>query len=988
MSFFQNSVLNKHLKTQDETTVLAAFEKFKAYFQNPEIQQNIREAKEEQFQEGFLRELFVNILGYTLNPQPNFNLTTELKNEKGAKKCDGAILQDSKALGVIELKGTNTKDLDKINAQAFNYKNNQTGCVYVITSNFEKLRFFIHHSVDHLEFNLFTLTESEFKLLWLCLSAENLLKGIPLKVKEESLLEEEKITKQLYKDYAAFRTDLWQNMVKNNAAQDKLLLFKKTQKLLDRFLFIFFAEDSGLLPPNSISRIVKRWTILKEEDAYKPLYEIFQQYFGYINKGRKGQKTIDDIFAYNGGLFKPDEILDNINLDDETIHPHVLKLTNYDFQSEVDVNILGHIFENSLNEIENITAELEGQEIDKSKNKRKKDGVFYTPKYITKYIVDNSVGKLCDEQKAELSIVDEEYAKGRKNRKKDTIKQLDKNLQAYRNWLLNITICDPACGSGAFLNQALEFLMEEHAYIDELESQLLGHAFEFPGVENHILEKNIFGVDINEESVDIAKLSLWLRTAQRGRKLTTLNNNIKCGNSLIDDKVIAGDKAFNWKNEFPNVFEKGGFDVIIGNPPYVLCQPSNTPEYLLNSYKEYEVASYKIDLFHLFFERGINILMEKGTLGFITPNTYLTNKYIQPLRNYILKKSDICNVVTHEEAVFADASVDVATIIFQKQKTDNNNIVLLESKNNMIYEVGNKKQIEWENESNNIFNVRTGFEINTEKTLQLGDICKTYFGIQAYDRKSSISEEKLDDKYIEVIDGGDIFPYIYSKPTKYFNYKEENIKSGGDWNVYNQERIVIRQIGHTPIVGMCKTGILGSNTLYSVFPKDENYNLKYLLCILNSKMLKQHWITKYSDGKQLFPKIKGYQLKELPIAKANSDTQSSFIQKSNERIENTEAFQNTIDFFIGFVKNKIPNLNSKLSNWFEQDFTHFANELKKSKIVLNFSEEAEWMQYFNEQQEKAQTLKAAIDKTDAEIDAMVYELYGVSEEEIKIVENN
>ena len=187
----------------------------KSYFQNPEIQQNIRDAKEEQFQEGFLRELFVNILGYTLNPQPNFNLTTELKNEKGAKKCDGAILENNKALGVIELKGTNTKDLDKINTQAFNYKNNQTGCIYVITSNFEKLRFFIHHSVDHLEFNLFTLTESEFKLLWICLSAENLFKGVPLKVKEESLLEEEKITKQLYKDYAAFRTDLWQNMVKN-----------------------------------------------------------------------------------------------------------------------------------------------------------------------------------------------------------------------------------------------------------------------------------------------------------------------------------------------------------------------------------------------------------------------------------------------------------------------------------------------------------------------------------------------------------------------------------------------------------------------------------------------------------------------------------------------------------------------------------------------------------------------------------------------------
>ena len=600
MAFFQNSVLTKHLKGQDLEKVKGAYNKFTSYFHSAEIQQNIKIAKEEQFQEGFLRELFVNILGYTLNPQPNFNLTSELKNEIGAKKCDGAILQNGKALGVIELKGTDTVDLDTINAQAFNYKNNHTGCIYVITSNFEKLRFFIHHAVDHLEFNLFKLNFSEFQLLWLCLSSDNLFNGVPLKVKEESLLEEDKITKKLYKDYAAFRNDMWQNMVKNNAEENKLLLFKKTQKLLDRFLFILFAEDSGLLPPNSISRILERWKLLKEEDAYKPLYEIFKQYFGYINTGRKGTKSVDDIFAYNGGLFQPDELLDTIVLDDEMLHPHVMQLTNYDFQSEVDVNILGHIFENSLNEVENITSQLEGQELDKSKTKRKKDGVFYTPKYITKYIVDNTVGKLCNEKKIELNIIDEEYAKGRRNRKKETIKILDDNLQNYRNWLLNITICDPACGSGAFLNQALEFLIEEHSYIDELQAQLLGASIIFKDVSNQILENNIFGVDINEESVDIAKLSLWLRTAQKGRKLTSLNNNIKCGNSLIDDPSVAGEKAFNWQKEFPNVFTKGGFDVVIGNPPYGILIDKETISYYD---KHFPLTKYKTNLYILFIER-------------------------------------------------------------------------------------------------------------------------------------------------------------------------------------------------------------------------------------------------------------------------------------------------------------------------------------------------------------------------------------------------
>ncbi|MEY5042036.1 MAG: hypothetical protein RLZZ414_1589, partial [Bacteroidota bacterium] len=603
MAFFQNSVVQKYIKTLNEAEVTQAYQKFTSHFHNPTIQQNIREAKEEQYQEGFMRELFVDVLGYTLNPQPNYNLTTELKNEKGSKKADGAILLNDKALAVIELKGTDTKDLDKINTQAFNYKNNQTGCVYVITSNFEKLRFFIHDSVNHLEFNLFTLNLNQFKLLYLCMQANNLLHGIPLKIKEESVVEEDKITKQLYKDYASFRTDLWQNLVKKNPQLNQLLLFKKTQKLLDRFLFIFFAEDGGLLPPNSIDRIIKRWKTLKNEDAYKPLYDIFKQYFGYINTGRKGQTPQDDIFAYNGGLFLPDEILDVVELEDDILYPYVLKLTKYDFQSEVDVNILGHIFENSLNEIENITAQLEGQELDKSKTKRKKDGVFYTPKYITKYIVENTVGKLCEEKKQELAIVDEEYAKGRKNRKKEVVNTLDHNLQAYRNWLLDISICDPACGSGAFLNQALDFLMQEHKYIDELESQLLGHTFEFPGVENHILEKNIYGVDINEESIEIAKLSLWLRTAQRGRKLTSLNKNIKCGNSLIDDPEVAGEKAFNWQQEFPQVFEKGGFDVVIGNPPYVQIQTLGQIALDLEK-KGYKTFEKTGDLYCVFYELG------------------------------------------------------------------------------------------------------------------------------------------------------------------------------------------------------------------------------------------------------------------------------------------------------------------------------------------------------------------------------------------------
>jgi type I restriction-modification system DNA methylase subunit len=371
-----------------------------------------------------------------------------------------------------------------------------------------------------------------------------------------ALDEETEITESLYKDYSHFKQELYENLLQLNAIGPELLL-RKTQKLLDRFLFLCFAEDKLLLPSNSVRMILEKWRKPHLMDDRVPLYHIFKKFFGYINTGFK--QNGDEIFNYNGGLFKPDEILDNLLIDNDLLYQNMAKLADYNFASEVDVNILGRIFENSLNN-----------------TSRKKDGVFYTPRYITKYIVENTVGKLCQEQKEKLEIREEEFAISppptKKKKEKEIFEKeksrLNAQIEAYREWLLQLTILDPACGSGAFLNEALQFLIEEHKYIDKLQAKLFRDGFYLGNIANEILENNIFGVDLNEESVEIAKLSLWLRTAQRGRQLSSLTDNIKCGNSLIDDAQIAGNKAFNWQENFPKVFEKGGFDVVIGNPPY------------------------------------------------------------------------------------------------------------------------------------------------------------------------------------------------------------------------------------------------------------------------------------------------------------------------------------------------------------------------------------------------------------------------------------
>ena len=687
--FFQNSVIKKYLAAQDAELIAKAWETYKAYFLNPAVQENIRASKEEQFQEGFLRELFVKVFGYTLNPMPDFNLITEQKNETDAKKADGAILRDGKVIGVIELKDHKTTDLSHVERQAFGYKSQHKDTKYVVISNFEKLRFYIDNAVEHIEWNLFTINQEQFRLLYFCLSWANIQADKPLKAKQDSVSNEDEVTQKLYKDYSAFKREIFADILAHNTTEATpkehiLLLFKKTQKLLDRLLFIFFAEDGGLLPPNLMMRILTEWEKLKEMDEYRPLYERIKKYFGYLNEGHAAQNPSDSIFAYNGGLFKPDEVLDGLTISDELLARFTRKLADYDYSTDVDVNILGHIFENSLNEIEEITAQinegklssLEGRSEGVSVSKRKRDGVFYTPQYITKYIVENTVGKLCAEKKAEMGIDEQEYFAD-KNRQTATKKRLLDQLTAYREWLLGITICDPACGSGAFLNAALQFLMAEHKLIDEMEAKLTGSELIFPNIENSILENNLYGVDINEESVEIARLALWLRTAKPHRKLSSLNNNIKCGNSLISDPEIAGEKAFNWQAEFPQVFAKGGFDIVIGNPPYVNMVNILDENQRKYYQKNYKTVKNKSDLYSIFTEKASQLLRKNGLFGFIFSNSWMGTDSFSAFREFLAHDVKVTKLVQLPPGVFEDATVTTALCFYTNCKpTEEDNIII------------------------------------------------------------------------------------------------------------------------------------------------------------------------------------------------------------------------------------------------------------------------------------------------------------------------
>jgi hypothetical protein len=178
MSIFQKSVVNKYLNTLDSEVLSAKYQLFRKHF-TPDKIENIKIAKEEQYQEGFLRELFVDCLGYTINPNPGYNLTTEYKNLTNSKKASAAIVIDGIAQAVVELKSTQTSDLEKIKTQAFNYKNNQPECKFVITSNFWYIRFYIDNATEYEEFNLFELTGDDFRKLYLFLSRDSIFNQIP-----------------------------------------------------------------------------------------------------------------------------------------------------------------------------------------------------------------------------------------------------------------------------------------------------------------------------------------------------------------------------------------------------------------------------------------------------------------------------------------------------------------------------------------------------------------------------------------------------------------------------------------------------------------------------------------------------------------------------------------------------------------------------------------------------------------------------------------
>lgn len=986
-------------------------------------------SKEEEFQGEFLYDIFTTVLRAVnkSDGKNEWNLERETKTKLDGQKADGVLgffdadgKKDVRA--VIELKGAKVSldvrqkrvgDTRTPVEQAFNYAPKYgKNCQWVIVSNYKEIR--LYRANDMTEYQVFFLEklkdDLEFKKFIYILSFYALIgtekkKAKTIELSEEYQKNQAEIEKKFYNEYKAIRLHIFENMRKNNPAVNENTIIEKVQKLLDRFLFICFCEDKGLLP-NEIF-----YKTLEKGKNFGDVFEVFKMLCNWINLGN----SRENISHFNGGLFKNDDILESLYVDNE-VFEEMKKISEYDFDSELNENVLGHIFEQSISDIEDLKKELNGEEFDKKKGKRKKDGIFYTPKYITKYIVENSIKNWLDDKRKELGedklpeLSEADFEIKYSSKKSDEriySKNYKKHIEfwtKYREAVKNIKIVDPACGSGAFLITAFEYLLNYNNYLNDKIFDLTGTKDLFSDTTKEILQNNIFGVDLNKESVEITKLSLWLKTANKNKTLATLENNIKCGNSLIDDIEIAGELAFDWEKEFPQVFKNGGFDVVVGNPPYGVNFDDKTKKYLSkfdNLVPDYEIYIYFISLYK-------KILKRNGYLSYIFPNTFLSTLFGKKYRENLLKEVSVKEIVDlSNDNTFADANVRTIIFSFKNLIEDKKSIFTkMENKNFKLFETYSKEEIlqNVENISSLFFQNRNEKEIvkKIKENKQIKDFFEISQGLIPYDKyrghdeyiiKNRIwhSNIQKNETYKKELKGGDVSQYSIKWNGELWISYGEWLAAPREKKFFVNERVLIREITGKRLLS-CYTNEEFYNTpsLINIINEKNILKLKYILVLINSTLLGwYHNKTSPKANKGLFPKILVNDVRNLPVKEISFEAQKPFIEKADKMLFLNKNLQELSQKFQRLLTRKfeLEKLTTKLQDWYLLDFLEFTKELKKAKIKLSLKEEIEWEEIFLEKKEEAEKVKNEIEMTDKEIDRMVYELYGLSEEEVKVVES-
>ena len=896
-----------------------------------------------------LIEPLFKLLGWT---DKDFRKRERAKREGRTGHADYAFFIGDRIAFFLEVKKVGISLEKEADKQVISYALSKR-VSFAVSTNFEELKIFCVEQEDALrnKFRVFNSPDeylSNFNDL-LFLSKESFEHGIILKKAESEgrLKRRASIDKALLEDLMHIRSLIASDLEKNYHGKyeinekDEII-----QRIIDRLIFIRRCEDIGINPENLTLQGIQDST---ESKAYNELKKIFSKY--------------NDI--YNSGLFAiaKDNDCDKITINGEIIK----KLTQYLYESRdgkyiynfdwIDADILGQVYEQYLGKLLAQTKSGKAK-LTNGQVHRKEQGIYYTPTYIVDYIVKNTLGELLKNKKIKAK---------------------------------EIKVLDPACGSGSFLIKAFDYLYNNMSSSKDSKQYHIDHQGKY-SIKTEILKNNIYGVDLDNKAVEITKLNLLLKGAEKNRKLPEeIDVHIRNGNSLIDEQAIAGNKTFKWEEQFSdivqydnshNLKDEYGFDVIIGNPPYVNVYHMDKIERdFFNESDKFKTTHLKYDLYILFIEKSLSLLENNGLLGLIIPYSVLNQPYAILTRNYILNTCCILSIIDLSNYyVFQDSSVKTCILILKKEKRknkrDTNKIKIIKQKEyigRIAEDSKNTTYIEqnfFNKTPQNMFRL----ELNTNilsiseklknRSVPLGSICYISKGIVAYSESDNrqkddfLHDRKVNSKCFPYLEGKDVERYVINYKGIYLEYEPLIMSRPTFPELHENKKILVRAMTNGLIstfddegyytdqkLILCSKRTLIENYIKpSKKPKEpiarnaDRYDERYIVGILNSKLMWYYYKSLFFGGLSILPEdIRYLPIKEIDFAKTDE------LKIQNELISHVD---------------KMLSFNKRL------------NEIGDKKT----SETAK--------------MEQEIKKSDNEIDALIYKLYGLTKEEIAIVEES
>lgn len=878
---------------------------------------------EEYIKWNYLEPLLTNVLGWR---------TGDIEKEKRILKgrADYMLKLGNKEVMVVEAKKASVNLSEDEGKQAVSYAYHRKVKLAIVT-NFKEIK--VYHALTNIKqidqnlikfesggyfrFSFEQFLENFDKLMFL--SRENfenktVYKLVPSKIEKVSKPIDESI---LY-DLLQFRDWLSKDLKKTRMQLTKEQIDEVVQMLIDRLIFMRSVEDRGLESANFLLGLVDDVRLGRTD---KTLWTALKEQF----------KTFDK--SYNSKLFAEGLLEKEGFFDEQTLVKVIRGLyfgtkeqqARYMFD-EIPGDLLGNIYEQYLGTI--LSGTEKRVKLDEESGKRKKMGIYYTPSYIVDYIIRNTVG---------------EYVK-------------NKNIDE----ILGVKIVDPACGSGSFIVRAFQEVC--NAIEERLKKGEKGKMATFQSYKDRlsfaqkisILTQCIYGIDLDEKAVELAQLNLLLKLLEdespesHKRLLPNLRENIKCGNSLIDKTEVAKDKSFNWEAQFKEVFRDGGFDLVIGNPPYVFGGNCGITENEKNYFKtNYSSAKGKLNLFSLFIEKSINLIKNNGKLAFIIPNTLLRVTSYEDTRRYILEKTNISQIVNLNPGVFEDVTAATIIIILEKQ----NNLDMIKKNKVKLYEgILGKLIIKPQSEFTSSLSI---FDIGSEEgdnkfvdkikvgSINLGDISKEMiFGVVITKNKDEVvSNKKINEKYKKFLEGRDVDRYLIKFSNKFLLYEKSKLHRARTPEIFEaDEKILVQRIsgGKRPLkAAYDNQQYYDKESINNIILSDKNFDSKYVLALLNSNLINWFYSMKFTNASLLTVNVSKAYLSLLPIKIISLKEQKPIIS--------------LVDKMMILQK-----------NLYEDNLT--GNERER--------------------------LDQQINNTNYEIDQEVYKLYGITKEEQKIIEES